>query len=599
MLKKAILLFLILCMLIIMVSCGGNPIIPPVDEEGNIRITDMFWDSNTKVIEITLDPFPSTWGNWTMYIDGGKLPMEGGTGNPVIRPNASLDELPTGLLVGTLPWVSPLTDVDFPCCGTIQFNISGEGFTNEYEFNLINFGCETASEEECSQTPIPEPESSDDFVLIQVKDPESNIVIISGGENEETIVILGEKNNQGDPTKVTGTIYVSELGYEFYIEAGIDGLPTYIIDYKGNKITFENYTNSTVDVAFYDSNENLIVGPNTIDVNPGDLLAIKDLLAIIKSHDSFHSQPKISPFNIFYDSLSWNFISFDDLLPSVPGFQPPTQESNTDMVTALFQFLGNAFTWISSQEGGIMTVVTELAGDPCLPPYDSPDCNAVWDTIADIYEDEESTDNHPPVISSLNPNPSSVDINQTTTITCSASDQDGNALTYSWTKNGGTITGSGSTITWIAPSTAGTYTITCTVSDGKGGEDSESINIVVTESDEDKIRSVCSKLISALNSKNWNEARSYCIYGSEAYNEIGDLEDLINNWEFGYGTTTLNINENINNVVINGNYATVYGYFSYIFTAGSYVEENSGSITGYLEKIGSNWKIYKGVIPNL
>jgi hypothetical protein len=162
MLKKAILLFPILCMLVIMVSCGGNPIIPPVDEEGNIQITDMFWNSNTKIIEITLDPFPSTWGNWTMYIDGEKLPMEGGPGNPVIRPNASLDELPTGLLVGTLPWVSPLTEVDFPCCGTLQFNIPGEGFTNEYEFNLINFGCETASEEECTQTPIPSPEPEAD-----------------------------------------------------------------------------------------------------------------------------------------------------------------------------------------------------------------------------------------------------------------------------------------------------------------------------------------------------------------------------------------------------------------------------------------------------
>jgi hypothetical protein len=76
------------------------------------------------------------------------------------------------------------------------------------------------------------------------------------------------------------------------------------------------------------------------------------------------------------------------------------------------------------------------------------------------------------------------------------------------------------------------------------------------------------------------------------------LEDLINKWEFWYGTTTLNINENINNIVINGKYAVVYGYFSYIFTAGSYVEENSGNVTGYLEKIDNNWKIYKGIIPS-
>ena len=340
------------------------------------------------------------------------------------------------------------------------------------------------------------PESSDDFVLIQVKDPESNIIIVSGGENEETIVILGEKNNQGDPTKITGTIYVSELGYEFYIEIGIDGLPSYIIDYKGNEITFENYTNSTVDIAFYDSNESLIVGPNTIDVDSEYFLAIKDFLALIKSHDSFYSQPKISPFNLFYDSLDWNFISFDDLLPSIPGFQPPTQESNTDMVTALFQFLGNAFLWISSQEGGIMTVVTELAGDPCFLPCDSPDCNSVWDTIADIYEDEESTQNHPPVISSLIANPPSVDINQTTTITCSASDPDGDSLTYDWTVNAGSFEGdtSGPSVTWRAPSTADIYIVVgCEVSDGEGGEDEDSVNIVVKPDEEEEIESICSK----------------------------------------------------------------------------------------------------------
>jgi uncharacterized protein YuzB (UPF0349 family) len=115
-----------------------------------IKITDVFWNSNQKIIEITLDPCPSTWSNWTMYIDGEEVSMEGGSGNPVIRPNAPLDKPPTGLIIGTLPWVSPLIEVDFPCCGTIQFDIPGEGLTNEYEFNLIDFGCKTASEKECT-----------------------------------------------------------------------------------------------------------------------------------------------------------------------------------------------------------------------------------------------------------------------------------------------------------------------------------------------------------------------------------------------------------------------------------------------------------------
>jgi hypothetical protein len=89
--------------------------------------------------------------------------------------------------------------------------------------------------------------------------------------------------------------------------------------------------------------------------------------------------------------------------------------------------------------------------------------------------------NHPPAIITLSADPSSIDINQTTIITCITTDQDGDILTYNWSKTGGTITGSGSTITWTAPSTTGTYIITCTVSDNNGGQDSESVSIIVND----------------------------------------------------------------------------------------------------------------------
>ena len=90
--------------------------------------------------------------------------------------------------------------------------------------------------------------------------------------------------------------------------------------------------------------------------------------------------------------------------------------------------------------------------------------------------------NHPPIISELTANSSSVDINQTTTITCTASDEDvGDTLVYTWTKSGGTFEGSttGPTITWRAPSTPDNYTVECEVSDGDES-DSKSVNIEVT-----------------------------------------------------------------------------------------------------------------------
>jgi len=89
--------------------------------------------------------------------------------------------------------------------------------------------------------------------------------------------------------------------------------------------------------------------------------------------------------------------------------------------------------------------------------------------------------NHPPTIVSLTAIPQSpIEINQSTVITCYATDQDNDELTYTWTMSGGTIVGSGSSITWTAPNIAGTYTITCTVSDGELS-DTDSFNITVSE----------------------------------------------------------------------------------------------------------------------
>ena len=89
------------------------------------------------------------------------------------------------------------------------------------------------------------------------------------------------------------------------------------------------------------------------------------------------------------------------------------------------------------------------------------------------------TPNNPPVINSLTANPTSVNSGETSTFTCDATDADiGGVLTYSWSATGGTITGTSSSETWTAPATVGTYTITCTVSDGTDiVSDDESITV--------------------------------------------------------------------------------------------------------------------------
>lgn len=71
-------------------------------------------------------------------------------------------------------------------------------------------------------------------------------------------------------------------------------------------------------------------------------------------------------------------------------------------------------------------------------------------------------------------------INRTYGVGVSASDPDGDSLTYNWSVTGGTIDNiHAQNINWTTPSTYGNYTISVTVSDGKGGEYSKSADVDV------------------------------------------------------------------------------------------------------------------------
>ncbi len=92
----------------------------------------------------------------------------------------------------------------------------------------------------------------------------------------------------------------------------------------------------------------------------------------------------------------------------------------------------------------------------------------------------EEKPNTPPVVSSCAANPATITAGQNSTITTTATDADNDQLTYSYTTSGGKVTGSGASVqfdsTGVAP---GTYTITCSASDGRGGEGHATTQVTV------------------------------------------------------------------------------------------------------------------------
>ncbi|MBU2565239.1 MAG: right-handed parallel beta-helix repeat-containing protein, partial [Candidatus Thermoplasmatota archaeon] len=103
--------------------------------------------------------------------------------------------------------------------------------------------------------------------------------------------------------------------------------------------------------------------------------------------------------------------------------------------------------------------------------------SGVWSFTISI----EVIENHVPVVNSITANPTVVSPAGTVTVTVDATDEDaGDVLTYVYSYTGGTISGTGNTVTWVAPDTAGTYTVSVYVNDGTVNSNSKSVTITVT-----------------------------------------------------------------------------------------------------------------------
>jgi outer membrane protein OmpA-like peptidoglycan-associated protein len=93
----------------------------------------------------------------------------------------------------------------------------------------------------------------------------------------------------------------------------------------------------------------------------------------------------------------------------------------------------------------------------------------------------EERPNRPPT-ASLSVERSPILPGEHTGITCTGTDPDGDPLTYSYSASGGQVNGTGSNAQFDATGLQpGTYTVKCTVNDGRGGTADASGNVVVEE----------------------------------------------------------------------------------------------------------------------
>ena len=97
--------------------------------------------------------------------------------------------------------------------------------------------------------------------------------------------------------------------------------------------------------------------------------------------------------------------------------------------------------------------------------------------------------NHRPAITTLEA-PERVLPSGSCQIICTASDRDGDELSYNWSASGGNISGTGASVNWTAPDSVGSYNVTVWVTDDRGGEDIDYVTIEVRANKQPQITSL-------------------------------------------------------------------------------------------------------------
>lgn len=95
------------------------------------------------------------------------------------------------------------------------------------------------------------------------------------------------------------------------------------------------------------------------------------------------------------------------------------------------------------------------------------------------FNNGTSVQNYPPRIKGLAAEQNKLLPGSETHVFCTAEDRDSDSLNYVWTADGGSITGSGAVVKWLAPDSIGEFTIKVVVEDLSGNKDSLSIVLTV------------------------------------------------------------------------------------------------------------------------
>jgi len=140
-----------------------------------------------------------------------------------------------------------------------------------------------------------------------------------------------------------------------------------------------------------------------------------------------------------------------------------------------------SYGW-SATGGGIF-------GEGAAVTWTAPDSEGSYNVTVIVTDDldGEATDdvtvivraNRSPTIGSLVADSAWTTPSGSLQVMCTASDPDGDVLSYEWIATGGYISGAGEVVDWTAPQDVGIYNVAVVVKDGHGGEETTFLSLSV------------------------------------------------------------------------------------------------------------------------
>ena len=179
--------------------------------------------------------------------------------------------------------------------------------------------------------------------------------------------------------------------------------------------------------------------------------------------------------------------SVDNYPPRIKSLAPETQSAfineNITLYCTAEDRDGSHLTYRWQASGG------SISGAGSVVEWKAPKDAGAYDIYCTVIDEHGAQDssaieivtiaNYLPVISQLSASPATIDVGDTTSLTCVATDPDGDSLFYAWSGKFGSIRGNGATVTWNAPLQPGYYSITCQVQDSKGAQVRDSVSVTV------------------------------------------------------------------------------------------------------------------------